>query len=188
LKEIALHILDIAENGIAAGATCIHISVDEARKKNLLQIVIQDNGAGIPEEKINKVNDPFVTTRVSRRIGLGLSLLETATHRCNGGMTITSEAGKGATVRAMFRYDHIDRAPLGDMAATISTLVAGNSGIDFVYTHSINGKTFTMDTRDIRRKLSVRSIADLKVAQYLEKSVNQTLERLNRGNEKEKPG
>ena len=180
MKEISLHILDIAENGVAADASCIHIRVDEARKNNLLRVVIQDDGRGIPPEKIPELTDPFVTTRTSRRIGLGLSLLETAAQRCDGGVNIVSAPGKGTTITATFRYDHIDRAPLGDMAATISSLIAGNPEIEFVYTHTIDGKTFTLDTQETRKTLSGFSSADPKFAKSLAQFVNQSLDNLNR--------
>jgi C4-dicarboxylate-specific signal transduction histidine kinase len=88
LRELSLHILDIAENGITAGADCIQILIDENRKEDLLIIVIEDNGRGMPEEKLKNPTDPFITSRTTRRVGLGLSLLAAAAQRCDGKIKI----------------------------------------------------------------------------------------------------
>ena len=72
MRELSLHIMDIIENGIEAGADLIHLSIEEDHEKNLLRITISDNGQGIPEALLEKVMDPFYTTRTTRRVGLGL--------------------------------------------------------------------------------------------------------------------
>ncbi len=178
MREISLHIMDIAENGITAGADWIQIVVDEARNENRLKIEIKDNGKGIPNNMVDKVIDPFVTTRTTRRVGLGLSLLKAAAERCDGEFALTSEPGKGTRVKAIFQYDHIDRAPLGDMASSVITLIAGNSDVDFVYIHIVDGKNFTMDTRDIRKELGDISLTNPTVIHHLTQSIKKELGRL----------
>ena len=158
MRELSLHILDIAENGITAGADCIHILVEEARTEDLLTIKITDNGHGMPAEKIKKLTDPFVTSRTTRRVGLGLSLLAAAAERCEGKLAVKTGPDAGTEVEATFRYSHIDRAPVGDMAATITTLIMGNPQIDFVYTHIVDGKDFTMDTRELKAEMGNLSL------------------------------
>ncbi len=178
MREISLHIMDIAENGITAGADCIRIVVNEACNENRLKIEINDNGKGIPENMIDKAIDPFVTTRTTRRVGLGLSLLKTAAERCEGEFTIASEPGKGTRVNAVFQYDHIDRMPLGKMADSVIMLIAGNPDVDFVYTHIVDEKDFTMDTRDIKKELEGISLTNPTVIQHLTKSIKEELSRL----------
>ena len=141
--------MDVAENGITAGAGCIHILIDEERMENRLKILIKDNGKGMSPDMLHKATDPFVTTKITRRTGLGLSLLKEAAKRCGGVFSIESEPGKGTVVTATFRYDHIDRAPIGDIAGTITILMAGNPNIDFVYDHVIDGKRFAIETREL---------------------------------------
>lgn len=150
MREISLHIIDIVENGIRAGADCIKISIEENIKENLLSISISDNGSGIPAELFSKVTDPFVTSRTTRRVGLGLSLLETAARRCGGEFSITSMPGEGTQVTATFIYDHIDRAPIGDMGGSIAVLIIGNPGVDFIYDHSVDDRLFTFNTCSIK--------------------------------------
>ena len=147
MKELSLHILDIAENSVKAEASLIEIEISEDTGKNLLTIAIKDNGVGMSEEFLKRVKDPFSTTRTTRRVGMGISLFEAAAEQCGGGLEISSEQNVGTEVFVRFQLDHIDRAPLGDMAGTMQTLIGGSPDRDFVYSHSKDGKCFTMDTR-----------------------------------------
>lgn len=183
MRELSLHILDIAENGITAGADCIEISINEARgSEDLLTIVIQDNGHGMPVEKLQKPTDPFITTRTTRRVGLGLSLLAAAADRCEGKLEISSEAGRGTRIEATFRHHHIDRAPVGDMASTITTLIMGNPDVDFVYRHVIDSRDFILDTRDLKEDGQDSSLTDPVLIYHLTRSIRDSLGELARGN------
>ena len=95
MRELSLHIMDVIENGITAGADLITLKMSEDRKKNLLTIVITDNGRGIPENILEKIMDPFYTTKTTRRVGLGLSLFREASKRCNGEFSILQGREKG---------------------------------------------------------------------------------------------
>jgi len=178
MREISLHIMDIAENGIAAGANRIEILVDENRSGNVLTVEINDNGRGIMPEMLANITDPFVTTRTTRRVGMGLSLLKAAAERCNGKFAIHSEVGKGTRTTATFQYDHIDRAPLGDMAGSIMLLIAGRSEIDFLYTHIIDGKDFVLDTAEIKAELGDISIGEPMVIRQLKESAQEMIKQL----------
>jgi anti-sigma regulatory factor (Ser/Thr protein kinase) len=179
LRELSLHILDIAENGITAGADCIQIQVNEARgNEDLLTIVIEDNGSGMPAEKLQKPTDPFITSRTTRRVGLGLSLLAAAADRCEGKLEIDTEPGRGTRVQATFRYNHIDRAPVGDMASTITTLIMGNPQVDFIYTHIIDTEDFVLDTRDLKEGKQDQSLTDPVLIFHLTRSIRNSLSAL----------
>jgi anti-sigma regulatory factor (Ser/Thr protein kinase) len=178
MRELSLHILDVVENGITAGGDCIWIEIDEDRKADHLKIIIRDNGHGMPVEKMKNINDPFITSRTTRRVGLGLSLLAAAAERCDGTVQVDSQPGKGTEVAATFRYGHIDRAPLGDIAATVTTLIIGNPGIDFVYSHRIDGKDFDLDTREIRSEMTDLSLTDPKVIHHLTETIRSALKAL----------
>jgi anti-sigma regulatory factor (Ser/Thr protein kinase) len=178
MRELSLHILDIAENGITAGADCVHITVDEQRDNNRVVIRITDNGPGIPKEMIENVTDPFVTSRTTRRVGLGLSLLAAAAKRCDGEFTIDSAPEKGTAVTATFAFDHIDRAPVGDMAATITTLIAGNPDIDFLYIHKITKNDFCLDTVEIKRELEGVPLNEPAVIHHLTELIRKELGKL----------
>jgi hypothetical protein len=145
--------MDVAENGLSAGAGLIRVSITESKDRNLLEIRIEDDGRGMPADWVDRVSDPFFTTRTTRRVGLGLSLFREAAERCGGEFQIHSKEGRGTRICASFQLDHIDRAPLGDMVKTMRALIVGNPSVDFVYAHEINGKAFQLDTREIKTQL-----------------------------------
>ena len=153
MEEISLHVLDIVQNSLSAGAALIHIEVDEQEQADTLRVRIADDGGGIPPELVQKVTDPFVTTRTTRKVGLGLSLFMQGAKAADGDFSIESEVGKGTRLCATYRRSHIDRQPLGDMAGTIRTLVLCNPDVDFVYTRKRNDRSFTLDTRELRTAL-----------------------------------
>lgn len=150
---MSLHILDVAENGIRAGAGLIEITVEEDLEADILTITIRDNGSGMDVEFLAKALDPFTTTRTTRKVGLGLSLFQQSAREAAGDLAVESTPGMGTTVRVSMSHGHIDRRPMGDMAATVTTLIEGNPDIDFVYTHRKNGREYTLDTRQIRPEL-----------------------------------
>jgi len=153
MEDISLHILDIAENSIAAGAAFVKIRISEDTGKDILSVEIEDNGRGIPEELISKALDPFYTTRTTREVGLGLSLLAQSAREAGGDISIKSEGGEGTAISACFKYSHIDRKPLGNIADTLIVLIAGNPQIDFLYEHRRNGKVYSINTKEIRPEL-----------------------------------
>ncbi|MDY7036870.1 MAG: ATP-binding protein [Thermodesulfobacteriota bacterium] len=153
MEDLSLHILDIVENSTKAGATLVEISIKEEIAKDLLQIVIRDNGDGMDQEMVKKALDPFVTTRTTRRVGLGLSMLLQASKEANGNLSIKSEPGLGTEIKATFQVSHIDRKPLGDMGSSMITLIAGNPDVDFIYESDFQGERTTLDTRMIKAEL-----------------------------------
>ena len=153
MEDLSLHILDIAENSVAAKADRIEIRLAIDKKKDLLSLEIIDNGTGMDKDTIKKALDPFYTSKTVRRVGLGLSLLSESAKAANGKLTIESEKGKGTRVRAEFLFSHIDRKPLGDIDQTIITLVMGNPDIDFFYEIKKNNHTHRVDTRTIKTEL-----------------------------------
>jgi len=152
MEDLSLHILDIAENSISASAKRIEIRINEDQAQDLLTIEIKDNGKGMDEQALQKVLDPFFTTRKTRKVGLGLSLLAQAARQSDGRIEINSGPGKGTTVKAVFRFSHPDRKPVGDIPETIRTLVAGHAGIDFLYEHKKDDLIYRFDTGETNKK------------------------------------
>lgn len=153
MKELSLHILDIAKNSVKAKATQIEITVNEDEVRDKLIIEIKDNGSGMSKEILERVRDPFTTTRTTRKVGLGIPLFEAAAIQCGGGLIIESELGVGTTLTAEFGYSDIDRAPLGDVSDTMVILISGSPDIRFIYNHFKNGKEFKFDTDVIKEQL-----------------------------------
>lgn len=153
MEDLSLHILDIVENSTNANATLIEISILEDIKSDTLTININDNGKGMDSTMLKNVRDPFTTTRTTRRVGLGVSLLEQAAYETGGTLTIESEPMVGTKLSATFTNSHIDRKPVGDISSTILTLIMGNPDLDIVYYSNINANEIELDTREIRPEL-----------------------------------
>ncbi len=145
-----MHILDIVENSVNAGATQVTVSIEENQKLDRLNIEITDNGKGMDDAMVGKALDPFVTTKEGKRVGLGLSMLSEAARKAGGEMTMDSRPGKGTSIRATFELTHLDRQPLGDMTETMITLIIGNPDVEFRYSHKTNTSTLTWSTARIR--------------------------------------
>ncbi len=155
MEDISLHILDIAENSITAGATLVVIRLIYRKDENSLIVEITDNGKGMAQDQMEKALDPFFTSRTTRKVGLGLSLLAQSARETGGDLTINSAAGVGTMVSARFRPMHVDMKPLGDIAETLAVLIAGNPEIDFAFTYDYDKAEppFSFDTREIRADL-----------------------------------
>jgi signal transduction histidine kinase len=152
MEDLSLHILDIVENSIAAMAKRIEIRIEEDRANDLVIIEIKDDGKGMDEQTLKKALDPFFTTRTTRRVGLGLSLLAQAAKESEGTFDLSSAPGEGTTVIATFRMSHPDCKPMGDISQTMKVLVTAHPEIDFLYEHKNDNSTYHFDTRDISRE------------------------------------
>jgi anti-sigma regulatory factor (Ser/Thr protein kinase) len=173
LRELSLHVADLVENSVAAGASLITIEVTEDKQADRLTLRVIDDGRGMDSDWAVRVTDPFVTSRVTRRVGLGLPFLKQAAELCNGGLTIDSEPGVGTTVTATMQYTHIDRMPMGDLPGTILTLVVGYPTCDFVFRHIVDGRTFEFETRWIKEHLDGVSLSEPQVITYLKKALKE---------------
>jgi len=178
LEDLSLHILDIVENAIAARAKRIDILLIEEPREDRLVIEIKDDGIGMDEEISQKAIDPFFTTRASRRVGLGLSLMAQATREAEGTLRIESELGKGTKVTATFQYSHIDRKPLGSMVETMATLLLGNPELDIFYTHEKEGKSYGLNSQRLKDRFKERPLIDPEVIQWLKTHLKEGLARI----------
>ncbi len=175
MEDLSLHILDISENCITAGADLINISINEDVKNNCLEIVISDNGSGMDEDMLNNAKNPFHTTRTTRDVGLGIPLLSQAAQECGGTMSISSKKGSGTSIRATFQYDHIDRKPMGNIADTMIVLIAGNPDVDFVLIHKRGDKSYRLDTSEIKKEIEGLAINNPEIIKIIREDINSWL-------------
>ncbi len=149
-RDLSQHILDIVENSITAGATLVYLDIVEDPAANQMVIAVRDNGRGMAPEMLIQVADPWVTTRTTRKVGLGIPFLKQTAEMCGGNFKVESKPRHGALIQATFALDHIDRPPLGDLIGTLLCIVVGNSQLDLVYDHRVGEQAFTFRTREIR--------------------------------------
>lgn len=183
MKELSLNILDIAENSVKAGATLITVSLTQAG--NVLTIDITDDGCGMDAETVHRVTDPFYTTRTTRKVGLGLPLLKLTAEQTGGTLTVTSRTtaqcpdGHGTTVRATFHTDHIDCMPLGDVTATLVTLIQGHPQEELAFSHRTDAGTVTLDTRQLREVLGDVPLDTYEVLKWIEGYLREQYQSIN---------
>lgn len=167
MTEIALNILDVAENSVRAGADYIEICVIADTQKDTLEVSVTDNGCGMSKEQVSKVTDPFYTTRTTRKVGLGIPFFKQAAESTGGSFEICSREKEGTCVRAVFGLSHIDRMPLGDINSTIYTLAVFNESIDFRYKYEYDGRGFVMDTRQMKDILGGMPLKEAEVSRFI---------------------
>ncbi len=181
MPEISLNILDVTENSIRADASLIEIEVAADTRQDTLEVLIRDNGCGMDEAQVKQVIDPFYTTRTTRKVGLGVPFFKQAAEATGGSFEIQSRVGEGTTVRAVFGLSHIDRMPLGDINSTIYTLVVFNDGIDFRYRYAVDGKEFTLDTKEMREMLGGLPFNTPEVSQFIKDYLEENQAEVNDG-------
>ncbi len=181
MKELSLNILDITYNSIKAKAKLIEITVSESMAKNTVEIEIKDNGCGMDEEFLRNVTDPFVTTRTTRKVGLGIPLFKQSAEDADGSFSIRSKVGEGTVVSASYRLDHLDRAPIGDMSGTIVSLIQANDQIHFVYRHHTDRGTFVLDTDELHAQLGDVPLSEPAVLSWIGEYINENLDDIQGG-------
>ena len=153
MRELALHVLDILQNAVEAGATRVELTIEEDQPGDRLTITVVDNGRGMDPAIAAQAANPFFTTRQTRHVGLGLPLLAAAAERAGGNLTVGSQPGAGTTVRATFRYFDPDRQPLGNLPDTLLAFLLSEKAPDLHYHHCVDDAAFDFDTAEIRTAL-----------------------------------
>lgn len=171
MVDLSLHLMDIIQNSIRAGANRVIASITADNKTDLLTIHVKDNGAGMSRDMAERVTDPFFTTRTTRRVGLGIPLLKDAAEAAGGSVNVRSEADAGTEITATFRIGDIDRKPLGDIAQTMAILAAAHTDTDFDLILSGNGERYLFSTEDVRKVLDGVPLSEPLVARYIEDTI-----------------
>jgi len=179
MRELSLNILDIAQNSIAAGAKNITLTVNA--QDNLLKIAVKDDGKGMTQEFLAQVTDPFTTTRTTRKVGMGLPLLQQEAQKSGGEFVIESQKGLGTKVEASFEIDNIDRLPLGDLAETLVSLILTNPQIDFTLHYAVEDRQFEFDTKQVKKILDGVPIESYEIIAYIRELLTENIKEVNGG-------
>ena len=178
MEDISLHILDLAQNSIAAGASRIEISIQDIPEQDRLGIRIRDNGKGMDQDQVQKASDPFYTTRTTRKVGLGIPLFQASAEATGGHMEILSQKDAGTTVQAVFHSSHIDCLPIGRMEDTMAVLICCNPDVQFHYSHIFSDRKFVLHSGEIQQKLGEISIAYPDVIMWIKDYIHSGLEEI----------
>jgi len=176
MNDLSLHIIDIIQNSISAGATLITLVIIEDIDGNLLTIIIEDNGRGMSSEQVQRLSDPFFTTRTTRKVGMGIPLFRQSAEQSGGGLVVESTVGVGTKVTATFIYDNIDRPPLGDVANSFILMVSANPQLDFLLRYVYNGEEYIFDTIEIKEVLDGMPLNNPSVIKMLTEMVKNNIQ------------
>lgn len=176
MEELALHILDIVQNSVSAGADNIEITIN--CDEMFITIIISDNGCGMSEETVRSIIDPFSTSRTSRKVGLGIPLLKQSCEQAGGSLTIHSGLGEGTKVTAVLEKNNLDRPPLGNMGGTISALICCNPSLNFEFIFTRSGEEYTLTTEELKQALGDVPLSNPEIAAFIEKDVNSGIQSL----------
>lgn len=176
MTELALHILDIVQNSIRAKACKIEVLIKEDIENDVFNIEIHDDGAGMELDELKMVSDPFFTTRTTRKVGMGISLLKQCAEQTGGSLVLTSRKGEGTQLKVKMHHRHIDRPILGDIAGTMTLLIGANPLIRFIYIHETPLSSFELDTLEVLEELDGVPINDRDILKAIHEMINENLE------------
>ena len=181
MEELSLNILDIAQNSVRAGASRVEISVVEKPADDRMIITITDDGCGMTPEQIAHVEDPFYTTRTTRKVGLGVPFFKMAALMTGGDFSICAQVGEGTQVQAVFGLTHIDRMPLGNMADTMCILMGCNEQINFSFTYQVGEEVFSVSTAQLQEILDGVPLNSPQVMEFIRGYIKENMDLLSGG-------
>lgn len=167
MRDLSLHLMDLCQNSLQAGARLIEISLDLDAEGHLA-LSIRDDGKGMDQDTLTRAHSPFGTHRTTRKVGLGIPLTENNAQATGGKVEIESQPGQGTQLKAIFCTRHIDCPPLGNLAETVATLILGCSDEqDYTITLASPKGSETLDTREIRQTLGDMPLSTPEVVQWI---------------------
>lgn len=178
MNDLSLHIIDIIQNSLSAGAKRIGLAIKEDSANDRLTISIEDNGKGMSREVAAKLEDPFYTTRTTRKVGMGIPLFKQSAMQSGGNLSVESEPGKGTTITAWFELGNIDRPPLGDVANSFVLMVSANPQIHFTLSYVVNENEYNFDSVEVAEVLGDIELSDVRVIRMLEEMVRENINEL----------
>lgn len=175
MNDLSMHILDIIQNSVSAGAARVTLTVDENPAADLLTVVVGDDGRGMTREQVSRLEDPFFTSRLYRKVGMGIPLLAQTAAQSGGYVHIDSELGKGTVVSAVFGYSNIDRPPLGDVANVFMITAASHPEMDFELVYRFEGEEFSICTEEIRSVFGNGALRNLTIVKKVEEMLKENI-------------
>ncbi len=179
MRELSLNLLDIAQNAVTADASLIEIDIIENTAKGEMLITMSDNGKGMTPEQVQKVTDPFFSTRTTRKIGMGIPLFKMAAEMTAGNFSVSSQINAGTKITALFNTRSIDFPPLGDMGSTLAALIAMNTHIDFKYRHVVDTNELILHTSELKQMLGEVPLSEPAVFEWIKEYIGEQTLALN---------
>ena len=178
MKNVALHILDLAENSVRAKARMVQVTIKEDPGNDLYLLSVEDDGEGMDEEEKAKATDPFYTSRSTRKVGLGLPLIKQNAERTGGSFALFSEPGKGTKLEAKFVMSHPDRLPLGEIDEVLVLLAVSSPQMHLVYKHETMKGSYLFDTEIIKEIIGDFQDINMEIRNFLREMIIENLKEI----------
>ncbi len=175
MQDLAMHILELLMNSIKAKASLIKIKLFIFDIDKLITVIVEDDGLGMSEDTLKKVIDPFTTSRLTRKIGLGVSFFKGLSDLCNGTFNISSKVNIGTTVKVTLEKDHLDLPPLGDLGEMLMLAIQADENIDYEFEYKHNDFNFNFNTRQIKDELNGISICEPDILIWIKEYIDQQI-------------
>lgn len=173
MTDLSLHLLDIIQNSLTAGAACVEVGVKAEKKDDRLTLWVKDDGSGMTAETVRRVSDPFYTTRTTRKAGLGIPLFKASAEMAGGSFQIDSVPGTGTLVTATYEISNIDRKPLGSVADTMTMCIMGHPEIEFHLILENDDDSYVFRTEDVREQIGEVPVNDPVIIGYLKEMIEE---------------
>jgi hypothetical protein len=150
MDNLCIYLLDLIQNSIAANAPLIELHIVE---NDMLHVSIKDNGKGMSKETLDQATSPFYSSRTTRKVGLGLSMMKMLIEQTEGSFELHSELGKGIELNFSINLKHIDAPDMGDIGELIYMISIHQEVKDFIFIYQVNDKRYTYNLYDIKNIL-----------------------------------
>jgi hypothetical protein len=177
VRDLSLHLLDLAQNSITAGASLVTVRLT-LEESGMLTMQLEDDGKGMSPELLQRVTSPFATTRTTRKVGLGIPMMKENAEKTGGTLSLESEVGKGTLLRVTLNTRNIACLPLGDLPGTLLTLMLTNPlHPEFVFEGRTPKGECRFDTREVRTVLgSDIPLNEPSVAEWLRDALKEEID------------
>ncbi|MBR2801859.1 MAG: ATP-binding protein [Erysipelotrichaceae bacterium] len=181
MEDLAMQMLELLMNSIQAGAENITLEITDSLRNDCIVMLLLDDGKGMSKELLERVSDPFTTTRKTRKVGLGVSFMKGLCESCDGSFAIESEEGKGTKVRSEVRKSHLDTPPLGDLGAMMMYAIQANEDINYTLSYRNDQNEFVFRSTEVRKELDGVSMLEPEILLWIKEYINQNIKALEEG-------
>jgi signal transduction histidine kinase len=114
IQQVLVNLVKNAMQAMSKGGT---LTLQTGEGAEAVWVSVADTGGGIPEEKINRIFEPFYTTK-KKGTGLGLMIVQRIVRAHGGHIEVESQVGRGTTFRLWLplhdRKPRLLEAPMHD--------------------------------------------------------------------------
>ena len=171
MDNLSAYLIDLTQNAIAAKASLIELTLTETNK---LDIELHDNGCGMDETTLIKATSPYFTTRKTRKVGLGLSMIKLLSEQTEGTFDLQSKPHEGTKLHVSFDLHHIDMPPRGDLGEMVVLISIHQDVTEFIFTYQKHKEHYTYRLSDMKKMLG-ETLQDINIINFIKDYINQEI-------------